>query len=187
MCSSDLVELLPPAYRASDADAEAFVRGDNGWTGGMHPFDRFVKNTYEILSPLNELTSRAEMTGHAFLTRDGLVQRSVFGQGRTAVTVVVNFGAGEFTAESALGGKVRLPRYGFLVESREFAAFHALSWNGIDYDSPVLFTMRSQSGRSLARAPRVRIYHGFGDSRLRWRDTVFEVEKERVVGTLGPE
>ncbi|HNV00238.1 MAG: hypothetical protein KA191_01555 [Verrucomicrobia bacterium] len=179
------VELLPPVYRASDADAEAFVRGDNGWTAGLHPFDRFVKNTYKILSPLNALTSRAPMTGHAFLTQDGLVQRSVFGQGRTAVTVIANFGAAEFAAESELGGKVRLPRYGFLVESRDFITFHALSWNGIDYDGPVLFTMRGESGRALARAPGVRVYHGFGDSRLRWRDTLFEIEKERVVGNLG--
>ena len=28
----------------------------------MHPFDRFLKNTYEILSPLNEITSRVTMT-----------------------------------------------------------------------------------------------------------------------------
>jgi hypothetical protein len=45
--------------------------------------------------------------------------------------------------------------------------------------------MRGESGRALARAPGVRVYHGFGDSRLRWRDTLFEIEKERVVGNLG--
>jgi len=180
----DRIELLPPLYRASAADAEAFVRGDNGWTQGRHPFDRFVKNTYEILSPLHELTARSEMTSHAFLTADRQVQRSVFGQGQRAMTVIANFGTAEFAAESRLGGTVRLPRYGFLVESPTFTAFHARSWNGLDYDAPVLFTLRSESGQSLARSSRVRVFHGFGDARLRWRDAVLEVEKEHRMGNL---
>src|SRR5439155_6788016 len=37
------------------ADSALFTRGEQGWSAGWHPLDRFVKNTYEILSPLNEL------------------------------------------------------------------------------------------------------------------------------------
>ena len=43
--------------------------------------DRFVKNTHEILSPLNELTARMRMTQHQFLTPDRKVQQSTFGEG----------------------------------------------------------------------------------------------------------
>jgi len=47
------------------------VNGDNGWAAGLHPLDRFVKNTHEILSPLNELTAQMRMTKHEFLTPIG--------------------------------------------------------------------------------------------------------------------
>jgi len=183
---TDRSEMLPPLRRALAADAGAFTRGDNGWSAGQDPLDRFAKNTGEILLPLHELTARSEMTGHAFLTRDRRVQRSVFGQGRQEVTVTANFGDAVFVAASALGGEVRLPPYGLLVESPTFVAFHASSWNGLDYDRPVLFTLRSLSGQPLVKASRVQIFHGFGDARLRWRHTILEVEKERVVDTLGP-
>ncbi len=49
---------------AGKRDPALFTRGDQGWAEGLHPLDRFVKNTYEILSPLNELTAQADMTGH---------------------------------------------------------------------------------------------------------------------------
>jgi hypothetical protein len=147
-------------------NAAVFVRGDGGWTDGLHPFDRFVKNTHEILSPLNEITATLPMTRHEFVTRDPTVQRTVFGTGKKAVTVVVNRGPGDWTVASELGGEVRLPAYGFLVESPEFVAFHATRWGGRNHDVSTLFTLRSLDGRSLAKSRRVRIYHGFGPGEL---------------------
>jgi hypothetical protein len=49
-----------------------------------------------------------------------------------------------------------------------------------------LFTLRSQSAQPLAKASRVRVFHGFGDARLRWRRAILEVEKERMLDNLSP-
>jgi hypothetical protein len=173
--------------RAGDASGKAvrdpavFLRAEGGWAEGLHPMDRFVKNTYEILSPLNELTSQMPMTKHKFLTGDRKVQQSTFGQGAEAVQVVVNAGDGEYRHTSVAGGEVVLPPYGFLIESRTFAAFHAQSWGGLGYEAPALFTIRSMDGKRLAASKQVRIYHAFGDQRLRWKGVVETVEKEKIL------
>lgn len=172
------------ARQAAFADAEAagiFCRADGGWAEGLHLFDRFVKNTYEILSPLNELTSRLRMTRHEFITSDRLVQRSVFGEGAKAVEVIVNLGREPFKCTSRLGGEVVLPRYGLLIESETFVGFVATSFGGLRYEGPALFTLRSLDGRPIARSGRVRVFHGFGDSRLMLGGKVRDVPKEAVV------
>ena len=102
----------------------------------------------------------------------------VAGQGIVLVTVGV---IGTRGTASTLGGMVRLPPYGFVVEAETFVTFHALSWKGIAYDSPVLFALTSLDGRPLAEAGQVRVYHGFGDARLAWRDGTVEVQREAIV------
>jgi hypothetical protein len=144
----------------------------------MHIWDRFMKNTHECLSPLNEITSRTKIVRYEFLNPEKTVRRTLFGNG---VTVVVNGSSSVFEWETADYGKVLLPPFGFVVEAPQFAAFHALSWNGLDYDSPVLFTLRAFGGGELASAQRIRVFHGFGDSRLRWRGSVLDVKREAVV------
>lgn len=171
----------PSAAKTPNETAALFTRADNGWAEGLHMVDRFVKNTHEILSPLNELTSRVPMTQHKFLTTDRKVQRSVFGSSSDGPIVVVNASADEFQYHSRFGGEVRLPQFGFIVESPTFVAFHASSWNGVKYDAPVLFTLRSVNGETLDRAEHVRVFHGFGDTRVKWRDSVERVEKEAVI------
>lgn len=167
--------------RPPDGEAAVFTRADNGWAAGLHPLDRFVKNTHEVLSPLNELTAQKPMSRHQFLTPDRRVQRSVFGEGAGAMEVIVNAGRGEYRHRSKHGGEVVLPPGGFLVESREFAAFHALSWGGRSYEAPVLFTLRSLDGRPLERSRRIRVFHAFGDAHLRLGGTSEIVNKERVI------
>src|ERR1019366_6173756 len=104
--------------------------GDNGWTQGFHPMDRFLKNTHEVLSPLNQITARMPMTKHEFLGDDRKAQRRVFGEGKTAVEVVVNLGDTPLPWRSKAGGDLDLPPYGFVVEGPAFAAFHAMAWAG---------------------------------------------------------
>src|SRR5208283_3049037 len=62
------IEFLPPEPAAPGAalagDPGLFVRADGGWAEGLHPADRFLKNTQELLGPLNELTSQMLMTEH---------------------------------------------------------------------------------------------------------------------------
>lgn len=156
---------LPAAPDGSDAGC--FVRGDSGWTQGLHSYDRFVKNAYEILSPLNECCAMLPLANHRFLTPGRTVQQSRFGEGPGAVWVTVNFGPGTWTAPSRWGNRVVLPPMGLLIEAPSFVAFHATEWNGRRYEAPVLFTLRSPDGRPLNLADRVRVYHGFGDPRLR--------------------
>jgi hypothetical protein len=158
-----------------------FVRADGGWAEGLHPLDRFVKNTYEILSPLNEITAQMPLAEHQFLTPDRKVVRTVFGEGAEKVEVVVNTSSEDFRHKSRLGGNIILPPYGFLVESPTFVAFHARNWNGIAYEAPPLITLRSRDSQPLERSNRVRVYHGFGDPRVMLGRKVHTVEKEAVV------
>ena len=163
------------------SDAGVFVSGAGGWTEGMHPYDRFVKNTHEILSPLNAQTAQAPMTDHAFLTPDRRVQRTVFGFGAEATTVTVNGGTGVWKVASALGGEVELPPFGFLVDSPQYVAFHARTWGGHRYTAPVLFTMRSLDGKPVRGSERVRVFHGFGEPDLVLDGKRFPVAREAVV------
>ena len=144
----------------------------------MHPFDRFLKNTYEILSPLNEITSRVTMTRHEFLTADRKARRSVFGEGAGAVEVTVNMGASPLSVNSKAGGEVVLGPSGFLVEGPTFVAFSARKFGGLDYPSAPLFTVRSLDGKPIAQSASLRIYHGFGDLRIRIAGAERKVEKE---------
>jgi hypothetical protein len=159
----------------------AFVRADGGWAEGLHPFDRFVKNAYEILSPLNELTSRVPMTRHDFLTPDRRVQKTVFGAGNGAYETIVNFGDRDYLHASKRGGDVQLPPFGLLIEGPSFAAFHAKSWAGHHYDAPVLFTLRSLDGRPLESSATIRVYHGFGDARILVGGKLRTVTREETV------
>jgi hypothetical protein len=171
-----------PATEAA-LDPAVFTRGDRGWTEGLHPLDRFVKNTYEVLSPLHELTATMELTEHRFLTPDYKAQRTVFGAGAQAVEVIVNGGTKDFRCKSRTGGEVLLPPYGFLIESPTFVAFHALSRSKLSYKNPPLFTLRSMDGLPLNRSTKIRVYHGFGDPRLRLGGATRTVEKEAMLST----
>lgn len=173
-------EAARPAPASTPGNPDVFTRADGGWAEGLHPLDRFVKNTHEILSPLNELTSQVTMTRHQFLTPDRAVRRTVFGDGRNLVEVVVNAGATDFRCPTKSFGEVLLPPNGFMVESATFAAFHALSWNGLRYPAAPLFTLRSLDGKPLERSKRVRVFHGFGDPRLKLGRTVQTVPREAV-------
>lgn len=179
------VEFVPPApfspTASSALDPGLFVRADGGWAAGMHHIDRFIKNTAEILSPMHELTATMPMTRHEFLTPDRAVQRVVFGEGGDALAAIVNGGSADFRATTRLGGEVVLPPFGFVVESPRFAAFHARSWAGLRYDDAPLFTLRSVDGKPLAESGKIRVFHAFGDARLRLGDREVTVEKERMV------
>ena len=181
--TADKIEFqsLTGSALASGRNPALFTRADNGWAAGMHSMDRFVKNTYEVLSPLNELTSRVPMTGHTFLTPDRKVQRTTFGEGRAAVIVIVNEGDTDFACDSRVGGKLRLPPNGFLIDSPYFAAFYARDWNGVVYEEPTLFTLRSLDARPLGKSRKVRIFHGFGEDQIRVRKTLLRVQREKVL------
>ncbi|MGC9320135.1 MAG: hypothetical protein ACP5KN_19035, partial [Armatimonadota bacterium] len=150
---------------------ELWSRSDGGWAEGMCSTDVVIKNTWEVLSPLNVITAEEPLASHEFLTDDRLVQRTRFGD----VTITVAY---ERPAE--VDGTT-LPAHGFVVESPTFVAFCATSYAGLDYDTPALFTARSLDGRPIAQSGRVRVYHGFGDPSIRLGGRLFEVQREQVI------
>ena len=179
--AADTIEYIKPAPSepaAPAVDPSLFVRGDGGWTEGLHPIDRFVKNTHEVLSPLAGLTAPMRMTGHQFLTPDRRVRRTIFGDG--AVEVIVNGGAADHTHRSKTWGEVVLPPGGFIIDSAQFVAFCATRFNGASYGQPTMFTLRSLDAKPIAESGQVRILHAFGDGRIRLGNTDRVVAKEMV-------
>jgi hypothetical protein len=109
------------------------------------------------------------------------VQRAVFGEGDNQVVAVVNAGDARYTVKSRWGGACVLPPGGFLIEGPTFVAFYALTWNGLRYVDAPLFTLRSTDGKPLEHSHRVRVFHGFGDPRVRLAGKVRTVAREEVV------
>ena len=120
---------------------------------------------------MNLLTAETPLTSHEFLSADRLVQRTRFGD----VTVTVAY------EQPAKIGDHMVPAYGFVIESPRFVAFCATRYNGLDYPTPALFTARSLDGQPLAASGQIRIYHGFGDRRIRLSGKEFEVVREAIV------
>ncbi|NLS91864.1 MAG: hypothetical protein GXX96_06745 [Planctomycetaceae bacterium] len=146
-------------------------RADGGWGQDLCETDRVIKNVWEVLSPLNRITAETPLDDHRFLTPDRLLQRTRFGD----VTITVAYDRpAEFDG-------CAVPAYGFVVESPSFIAFCAKRYGNLQYDTPTLFTARSLDGRPLAESAKVRVYHGFGDSRIRLGGKEFVVEREEVV------
>jgi len=150
---------------------ELWTRGDGGWGANLCPTDRMIKNTWEVLSPLNTVTAERPLASHEFLTADRRLQRTRFGD----VTITVGY------EQPARIGDNAVPPYGFIVESPTFVAFCATRYNGIEYNPPALFTARSLDGKPIAESSQVRIYHGFGSPRISLGGKTFEVQREAVV------
>ncbi len=158
-----------PAAQAEPA--ELWSRADDGWGESLCTTDRVIKNTWEVLSPLNQITAEMPLASHEFLTADRLLQRTRFGD----VTITVAY------EKPAKVGDDAIPAYGFVVESPRFIAFCATRFGGLDYATPTLFTARSLDGRPIAESSKVRVYHGFGDRRIRLGGQQFEVPREAIV------
>jgi hypothetical protein len=156
---------------APPQDTELWSRGDGGWPDHLCPEDRVIKNTWEVLSPLNTITAQRQLSSHEFLTPNRLVQRTGFGD----ITITVAY------EKAARIGDNALPAYGFIIESPGYVAFCATRYHGLDYAEPVLFTVRSLDGKPIAESSKVRIYHGFGDRRIRLLGKEFNVGREDVV------
>jgi len=124
-----------------------------------------------VLSPLNVLTAERPLAGHEFLTPDRLLQRTRFGD----LTITVAY------EKPARVGENELPAYGFLVESPGYVALCATRFNGLQYAEPALFTVRSLDGKPIAESSKARIYHGFGDPRIRLSGKEFRVAREEIV------
>ena len=149
--------------------AAALARADRGWARHLGPTDRMIKNTFEVASYTHRAIGDAPMVAHEFLEHDA--QHSSFGE----VEVWVNYGAEPLE----LGG-TRLGQNGFLVRSPTFVAFHALEHEGVESPGGTCFTLRSLDGLPLAESRRVRVFHAFGDPRVRLWGELREVRREEI-------
>jgi len=166
-------------------DRSCYTRSDNGWAQGMHPLDIFLKNTQEVLGPLNRETAFSVLNQLEFLTPDRSVRKAIYGSGPDATQVVVNFGSSQAEVVSIYGGEAVLPPWGFLIEGPRFTAFYASRWNELDYEEGSLFTLQSIGDEPLTRAGRIRIFHAFGRADIRWNNNVYTVEREQVIQPMG--
>ena len=162
-----------PSPESEQNPASLFAR-EGGWSQGrmLTPHDIFIKNTYEVATWLAPLCARNRLTSHRFLTPDGAVQESFFS---ADLRVVVNFGKKPWRDELA---KVLLPPYGFYIHHPFFLAFCALEADGLAYDRPAFFTVRSLEGKMYLRAEQVRIYQGMEPGRISLGGRVFKVNGE---------
>jgi hypothetical protein len=167
---------LPPAD--SLVDPALYTRAHGGWAEGLCLWDRFIKNTHEILSPLSRRTAQALLERYEFMDEARLVRRSVFSNG---VQVLVNGSAEDVDFAVPFWGSVVLPPYGLLVEAGDFAALVARSWDGHSGAQPVLFTFTSLDGLALPESSQVRVYHGFGDAALNWRGKPYIIRRESIL------
>lgn len=156
------------APRNADPSRMVFARG-----GRFNPTDQFIKNTYEVLSPLCRDTALLPMTDHRFLTPDRKVESTRFG---SDVQITVNYGPADYATPHAV-----LPQWGFLIESPALVAFYARSHGSLQYAEPALFAIHSLDGKPLAASKQVRIYHGFGDDRVEFRGQTLQVTTEKSI------
>jgi len=168
-------------YREATAESQPVDKSDAKTLyarGGRHCLiDQFIKNTYEVLSPLGRLTALMEMTDHQFLTENRLVERTRFG---TDVKIVVNFSGENYTWQDTV-----IPPRGFAIDSPSLKAFCAMRYAGVDYSEPTLFVLWARDGKSLEQSDDVRIYHGFGEPRVQFRDDILNVKTpETLVPTI---
>ncbi len=174
--------LPPPAQEsrskngdgASADTAAPFASVTGGWGDGrgLGVEERFLKNTYEVLSHVARIRHRNPILDYRTLDTAGLVEEAYFG---FDLRIVINRGAEPWEDPE---GDFTLPRHGFWVQHPFFVAFHATRAFGTDLGAPALFTIRSLEGKLWLRAESVRIWHGFGPSTLQLGGKRFDVERE---------
>jgi len=162
--------LYEPA--ALDTQTRPFARAE-GWAKDLVATDRFIKNTYEVLSHVHRLTFSLPFEDHQV---EGMVEQTRFGDD---VRIAVNYGPEPVELDcGAVLRKVTLPRYGFAVWSPTFVAVHATVAGGKSYATPALYTARSLDGQPLTESGQVRVYHGCGGPALGLAGKTITVERE---------
>jgi len=127
---------------------------------GLRLTDGFIKNTYEVLSPLSRLTALMPMTDHRFLTANRKAERTRFGKD---VEITVNYDPADLVLKNAV-----LPQYGFLIESPTLLAFHARGYGAMKFTQPTMLVIRSADGKNLKSSRNIQMYNAFGDRPVKW-------------------
>ncbi len=174
--SDSLTPRSKESIQVGDGPDWCFAR-KSGWSEDLDlsPYDVFIKNVYELCSPVTEIQAREPLMAHRRLTEDGLVRETFAG---TDMRILVNFGPENYEDEES---DVLLPQYGFLIRHPYFLAFHALRVKDMHYETPAFFTVRSLEGKMYLLAEKTRIYHGFGPDKIRLGGRQFTVPRQAIV------
>ena len=169
-----------PTPQAEKEDLARYLRAESEFMRSLHPFDRFLRITQEVLGPLHQQTAFKRLTRFEFLTEDKAVRKAAYGRGKEVTTVVANLSKKRASVETPYGTAV-LPPWGFVITSPHFAAFNVLALGKNSYPSGVLFTVRSLGKEPLDHAEKIRIFRGFGPGKIFWLGRPYQVEVEKVV------
>jgi hypothetical protein len=130
--------------------------------------DGFIKNTYEVLSPLHRLTALLPMTDHRFLKANRKAESTRFGKD---IEITVNYDTTDLVSKNAV-----LPQYGFLIESPKLVAFHARSYRTLKFTQPTMLVVRSADGKNLKASRNIQMYSAFGDRPVKWNGTAVTIK-----------
>ena len=122
--------------------------------------DGFIKNTYEVLSPLHRLTALLPMTDHRFLKPNRRAESTRFGKD---VEITVNYDTADLVLKDAV-----LPQYGFLIESPTLVAFHARRYRTIQLTQSTMLVVQSLDKKNLESSRDIQMYCAFGDRPVKW-------------------
>lgn len=141
-------------------------------TAADNTFDLFIKNTYEVISPLVRQIYGQQMISHRFLTPDRMVERTQFANG---ATITVNYGIKNYVAAD-----MDLPQYGFAVDSPNFQAMYACRFQGLKFKQPTFVTIHSKDGKSIAQSQQVLFFRAFGDRQIDWHGKCLQMKPEMM-------
>ena len=155
-------------------------RMDNGW-GEEHRLNRtdaFIKNTYEVTSWVARLAADSPMTGHRFLNDARDAEFTAFDD----MSIYTNSGDSVLKVDvEGLQGIVILGKNDFYVNSPTFRAIHAKTIGDRTEAAPFLFTFRSLDGKPLAESKKIRVFHGFGSSKIKFFGKDIDVRSEAII------
>jgi hypothetical protein len=169
------------SFKLGGRGGSDFSRMDNGW-GEEHQLNRtdaFIKNTYEVTSWVARLAANSPMTNHQFLNDARDAEGTVFDD----MVIITNNGDQpiSFQADGAFDDAVVLGKNDFLVKSPTFMAIHAKRIGNRTEAAPFLFTFRSLDGKPLAESKKIRVFHGFGSSKIKFFGKDIDVRSEAII------
>ncbi len=154
-----------------------FMLGDEGWGEGLHPFDIFLKNLYEIFIPFRRIVFGKKLLRYEFLDEKDLVVSVNF---EGDIEGVVNFGGSHYEYFSPSHGKTLLPPYGFMLSSPGFLAFYAYGINDYKKEKPLLVSVRTLDEKNFKSTKRLKVYHAFGPSEFKFMRKIIDVREEKI-------
>ena len=139
-------------------------------TANDNAYDRFIRNTYEVISPMVRQIYGQQMISHRFLTPDRMVEQTKFANN---TTVTVNYGIRNYVAAD-----MDLPQYGFAIDSPNFQAMYACRFQGLRFRKPTFITIHSEDGKPIPQSQQVRFFRAFGDPQIDWLGKRLQVKTE---------